>query len=396
MVSTTTVMFSISTYPHIMAGLSKPQQGSDQARLITALDGEVQNVHFTPAPEAHRRALLGFGYCALVATNVASGMGIFGPNNAEVSNAFPTAITPSGYAFAIWGVIFLLEGGGVAYLLCSASTGSVRAITFEAVNTPWFVMWACQNLWQLVFSRTPLTPNPSYLSIGQIFVPCAILLVSAWGAGLSSCRRLQASGVRSHAAGLLVALPSGINSGWLSAASCIGLALVGQSLAGSPEALNATGIPLILAGTATAGGLLALQQWGAGYVGLGYAGAVAWALRAIAVNTSNGVSTPEVRSTALAGVPFTRLALSLTIALPHPPGPDVAARRRAQLLCDAQTLPPSHSPSPFNPPIHTHTPLPDTRTHCPLPSPCANTGACLIGAGAAASIAWRLYKSARA
>lgn len=32
-----------------------------------------------------------------------------------------------------------------------------------------------------------------------------------------------------------------INTGWLSAASCIGIALVGQSLAGGPEAFSATG-----------------------------------------------------------------------------------------------------------------------------------------------------------
>jgi hypothetical protein len=50
----------------------------------------------------HRRATLLLGYGCLIAVNVASGMGKFGPNNAVVSNAYPTAITPSGYAFAIW------------------------------------------------------------------------------------------------------------------------------------------------------------------------------------------------------------------------------------------------------------------------------------------------------
>ena len=36
-------------------------------------------------------------------------------------------------------------------------------------------------------------------------------------------------------------------------------------------------------------------------MGLGYSGAVAWALRAIYVNSANVVTTPEIRSVALAG-----------------------------------------------------------------------------------------------
>ena len=63
----------------------------------------------------------------------------------------------------------------------------------------------------------PLTPSshPSPPSISTHLSP-------------NSCRRIQAAGVSSHASGLAVALPAGINTGWLSAASCIGIALVGQ------------------------------------------------------------------------------------------------------------------------------------------------------------------------
>jgi len=171
----------------------------------------------------------------------------------------------------------------------------------EAVHTPWLCMWGCQNLWQLVFVHTPLTPHPSYLALGRVFVPCSLLLLGAWAAGLESCRRIQAAGVSSHASGLAVALPAGINTGWLSAASCIGIALVGQTVAGNAGALNATGLPFVLAGSATLCALLSLQQCGASYLGLGYSGAVAWALRAIYVNTSNSTSTPALRTAALSG-----------------------------------------------------------------------------------------------
>lgn len=278
--------------------LKETGSGNDASRLLTELNG---GTPLPTPPSATRRLLLLLGYGGLVAVNVASGMGAFGPDNAVVSNAYPTAITPSGYAFAIWGIIFMLEGAGVAYLVLPSDMGSVRAITLEAVHAPWLGMWMCQNLWQLVFSRTPLVPNPSYIAQGQIFVPCCILLLGAWGCGVAACHRLTRGGVQSHTAGVLVALPSAINAGWLSAASCIGIALVMQSIAGGPEALNGTGAPHILAAAATTGAVVALYKCGAGYVGLGYAGAVAWALRAIYVNTSNSVTTDDIRYLALGG-----------------------------------------------------------------------------------------------
>jgi len=210
-------------------------------------------------------------------------------------------VTPAGYAFSIWGIIFVLEGSGVAFLSWPADGGSVRAITARCVRSSWLVMWTCQNLWQIVFVQTPLNPPTPYASLNTIFVPCCFLLLSSWAAGLTACRRLAVAGFQSHAAGVLVALGSAINTGWLSAASCIGLALVGQGCVGGPDAFNDTGAPLALASAATGGALLALQQWGAGYLGLGYAGAVAWALCAVAVNTANPASTPQVRSSALAG-----------------------------------------------------------------------------------------------
>jgi hypothetical protein len=80
---------------------------------------------------------------------------------------------------------------------------------------------------------------------------------------MAACRQLTAAGVQSHAAGIVVALPSGINAGWLRAATyslyllycykstntdaegggrCIGVALVLQCAVRRPLPLNATGV----------------------------------------------------------------------------------------------------------------------------------------------------------
>jgi hypothetical protein len=80
---------------------------------------------------------------------------------------------------------------------------------------------------------------------------------------MAACRQLTAAGVQSHAAGIMVALPSGINAGWLRAATyslyllywyksantdaegggrCIGVVLVLQCAVRRPLPLNATGV----------------------------------------------------------------------------------------------------------------------------------------------------------
>ena len=39
-----------------------------------------------------------------------SNTGLLGPTNGEISDRYPTLIVAAGYAFAIWGPIFLLDG----------------------------------------------------------------------------------------------------------------------------------------------------------------------------------------------------------------------------------------------------------------------------------------------
>ena len=118
--------------------------GDAEARLLRALNDDAVQPGQLPPSQA-QRGLLVLGYGVLIAVNVASGMGAFGPSNAVVSNAHPTAITPAGYAFAIWGLIFMLEGSGVVYgsLPCDGPL-SVRSVSIHAVHAPWLAMWTCQ------------------------------------------------------------------------------------------------------------------------------------------------------------------------------------------------------------------------------------------------------------
>ena len=49
---------------------------------------------------------------AFIVVNVVSSAGWLGATNAEVSAKFAVPLTPAGWAFSIWGAIFLLEGYG--------------------------------------------------------------------------------------------------------------------------------------------------------------------------------------------------------------------------------------------------------------------------------------------
>ena len=40
-----------------------------------------------------------------------------GSSNSEISAKYPTLVTPSGWAFSIWGIIFLSEGASVVWQL---------------------------------------------------------------------------------------------------------------------------------------------------------------------------------------------------------------------------------------------------------------------------------------
>ena len=191
------------------ARLSKDSSAeSAEGRLLRALNEDVGQL--VQPPSGAQRGALVLGYGALLAVNVASGMGAFGPSNAVVSNAYPTAITPSGYAFAIWGVIFMLEGAGVVYgsLPCSGP-GSVRAVSMHAVRAPWLAMWTCQvrRAWAdglpkgvRVDARVPrlrtsadrLTPRARRRICGS-WSSCTLLSrptprTSAWGASLCRAR----------------------------------------------------------------------------------------------------------------------------------------------------------------------------------------------------------------
>ena len=180
------------------------------------------------------------------------------------------AIQPAGWAFSIWGIIYL-------GLIVHAAIGVTRG---DAAG------------WRE--SRAPLAVS---LAVGAIWLPVAGVspvwaTVLIWVMLIGALMALFAG--RRAGEPWRVDLPLGLYAGWLSAASFVSLALLG---AGWGVLFDDLGWARVLLPVAV--GFAALMLWSMGFVP-GYAAAVAWALVGI-VAKSWGVHM-DVALMALAGI----------------------------------------------------------------------------------------------
>jgi hypothetical protein len=137
-----------------------------------------------------------------------SNTGLLGPTNGEISNRYPTLIVAAGYAFAIWGPIFLLDvvfGIAQAHVQ-QAGTRLLRIRVLTAVG------FALTSAWMLVF-----TLQWFWLALAIIWGSLWCLLGAAW----------LASQTRGHRRGPWWQwLPLSLHAGWVSLAVFLNVAQV--------------------------------------------------------------------------------------------------------------------------------------------------------------------------
>ena len=103
-----------------------------------------------------------------------SNSGWLGPTNGEISNRYPTLIVAAGYAFAIWGPIFLLDGVfGIAQAGVRAPDARLRRIRVLTA-----IGFALTSLWMVVF-----TLQWFWLALAIIWGSLWCLLGAAWLTG---------------------------------------------------------------------------------------------------------------------------------------------------------------------------------------------------------------------
>lgn len=81
-----------------------------------------------------------------VGVNALAGAGLlFGTQTGDVSDAYPTAITPAGWAFSIWSVIFV----GVLAFAAWQAFPARRGARYDAVGAPFVAANLLNGLWQI-------------------------------------------------------------------------------------------------------------------------------------------------------------------------------------------------------------------------------------------------------
>ncbi len=107
---------------------------------------------FTNDLYVKKNAIISLGfYIVLVAVNYLSAMGYINGNSQKaVSKSFPTLITPAGYAFAIWGVIYLFIL--VSILLPLFKKSEIHSKNLNAVYKLFWISTVVNIAWTFVFS----------------------------------------------------------------------------------------------------------------------------------------------------------------------------------------------------------------------------------------------------
>ncbi|MFP4078391.1 MAG: tryptophan-rich sensory protein [Candidatus Izemoplasmataceae bacterium] len=125
------------------------------------------------------KVLIGLVYVFMVGMNtLANALPFFGRTTGEVSEAFPNPLTPSGFAFSIWGLIYVLLGIMVIRLLMmdgeDLSTPSTRLfitafIASSIFNGLWLLAWHSLISWLSLLVMVGLLASLvlAYLNVPQ-------------------------------------------------------------------------------------------------------------------------------------------------------------------------------------------------------------------------------------
>lgn len=136
--------------------------------------------------------------------------GVYGHTNDELSRKYQSLVTPAGWAFAIWGIIFSSEAVYAVVQLLPAFRGSAEV----QQAGPWFIVACCfQAGWNVAFGSEALI-------LSQVLM--LLILASLWRMNVRLLDVATASPAPpSWSRYLLCYLPFTVHFGWLTAASLV-------------------------------------------------------------------------------------------------------------------------------------------------------------------------------
>ncbi|ALN84054.1 hypothetical protein LC55x_0756 [Lysobacter capsici] len=212
--------------------------------------------------------------------------GYFGPDNGAISDRYPTLLVAAGYAFAIWGVIFLLD---LAFALWQLRSRLREDDTMQRLRPAVAAGFTLTALWMPIFSQQWF-----WLALAVIWLALACM---AWSAVLLSRDPTPAPGQA-----LWAKFAISLHAGWLSLAAFLNTAQVVVAYRLLPVD-DMLGWSLVLFAAAA---LLVLLLNGRMRGNLGYAAAALWGLIGVYLKQSesalNGAHTAAWCAAAIAAL----------------------------------------------------------------------------------------------
>lgn len=246
----------------------------------------------TPASDLARAITVAVLAVAQVGSAALTPILLGGPDTGAISDANNSPVTPAGYAFAIWGLIYLAALALAVYqLLPSQRSRKVHR------RTGWWLAaaFASSAAWVPVF-------NSNLLWLAQLLI--VVLVVCLGAAAVELTRSDPATGTAER---FLFRLPITVYLGWATLASLAGFATTFRWFGMPAQAGWVTAVSLLLVIVGTAVSLAVVTRLTAV---AGYAFTSCWALVAVAV----GTYVPAVRWLALAGLAVVLVGLIVRTA----------------------------------------------------------------------------------
>lgn len=228
-----------------------------------------------------RQFLVAFSIISLIVMNYLSNVRAFAETtNADISRKYQTVITPAGYAFAIWGLIFLAL---LAFAVFQALPSQRENPRFRAAG-PWIILNALGNaVWSPIFNND--RPGLALIVILVMFVSL-LLVMDRLRIGREMVRKRET---------WLARVPFSIYFGWLTVATILNIAVFLKATEFNLSMIPEYGWAVIVLIIAFGVGAFLFNR----YRSAAYILVFAWAYAAIAVGNP---SVPYVPMFAWAGV----------------------------------------------------------------------------------------------
>jgi benzodiazapine receptor len=233
---------------------------------------------------------------AFIITLIVNGLSnttlIGGRTTAEVSNSYPTLITPAGYVFAIWGIIYVLLGVFLVY----QALPSQKDKPFQKQINGLFILVSVFNVVWLFFWQNELLT----ISVAVIFAFLASLIAIYLRLNIGrSTVSLKEK--------LCVHLPFSVYLGWVTIATIANIAVTLVSLGWDGFGLSLQTWAILVLAIALIIDLVVLAT----RRDIAYSLVFIWALAGIAVNQT---ANPSIVLTAEVAVAIIAVALPITLA----------------------------------------------------------------------------------